>query len=243
MTPTQALMAIQTIVDHSQKWHDGTSSRNISSISNTYGLDVVVSKLDNLGHDMNKLKENVHAIQVGCQICEGPHLDKECPLNEEVKQVEKVKYGKFGRLAPFNGRASVNFMPRGIFEFLKLIHFRKTNMLIEMADMTKKAPLEMVENILVGIDKFLFPFDFVIINKTPNETIILGNDRIIVDIEKKDHNFMISMAKILMMNSIGHTNVNGSVKKDLLKSWVIDCFEDALDPDKDPMKRSFDDYK
>nr|GEY00215.1 phospholipase D [Tanacetum cinerariifolium] len=29
MTPTQALMAIQTIANHSQKWHDGTSSRNV----------------------------------------------------------------------------------------------------------------------------------------------------------------------------------------------------------------------
>ncbi|GJZ95726.1 hypothetical protein Tco_0668060 [Tanacetum coccineum] len=64
------------MVDYSQKWHDGTSSRNISSSSNTKGLAAIVSKLDKLGH-MKKLKENVHAIQVGCQICEGPHLDKE----------------------------------------------------------------------------------------------------------------------------------------------------------------------
>nr|GEX07516.1 hypothetical protein [Tanacetum cinerariifolium] len=37
------------------------------------------------------LKENVHAIQVGCQTCEEPHLDKECPLNEEIKGMEEVK--------------------------------------------------------------------------------------------------------------------------------------------------------
>ncbi|GJS55402.1 hypothetical protein Tco_0628764 [Tanacetum coccineum] len=48
---------------------------------------LVISNLDNLGHDMQKLKENVHTIQVGCQICEGAHLDKECPLNEEVVAV------------------------------------------------------------------------------------------------------------------------------------------------------------
>ncbi|GKE86341.1 hypothetical protein Tco_1560083, partial [Tanacetum coccineum] len=94
--------------------------------------------------------------------------------------------------------ASVNAMPRGIFEFLKLTNLRKTNMLIEVADMTAlkskqeplkeagtfriraskathapgashlaiegqsyKAPLGVVENILVEIDKFLFPYDFV----------------------------------------------------------------------------------
>nr|GEY86373.1 hypothetical protein [Tanacetum cinerariifolium] len=109
MTPTQALTAIQTMANHSQKWHDGTSSRNVSSNSNTNGLAVIVSNVDNLGRDMIKLKENVYAIQVGCQICESPHLDKECPLNEEFKQVEEVKYGKFGRPAPFNGSNEAKF--------------------------------------------------------------------------------------------------------------------------------------
>ncbi|GJX86058.1 hypothetical protein Tco_0336832 [Tanacetum coccineum] len=52
---------------------------------------------------MKKLKESVHAIQVGCQIYEGPHLNKDYPLNEEVKQVENVRHGEFGRTTPFNG--------------------------------------------------------------------------------------------------------------------------------------------
>ncbi|GJT66908.1 zinc knuckle CX2CX4HX4C containing protein [Tanacetum coccineum] len=93
---------IHNFKQESDESHDGTSSRNISSTSDTDGLAAVISKLDNLGRDMKKLKENVHAIQVGCQIYEGPHLDKECPLNEEVKQVDEVKYGEFGRPAPFN---------------------------------------------------------------------------------------------------------------------------------------------
>ncbi|GKD62235.1 hypothetical protein Tco_1299744, partial [Tanacetum coccineum] len=67
MTPAQALTAIQTMVDHSQKRHDGTTSRNIRSSNSNDGL----------------------AALVGCQIYEGPHLDNDCPLSEEVKQVEK----------------------------------------------------------------------------------------------------------------------------------------------------------
>ncbi|GJW98686.1 hypothetical protein Tco_0180494 [Tanacetum coccineum] len=80
MTPAQALTAIQTMADHSQKWHDETTSRNIGSNSSNDGL----------------------AALVGCQICEGPHLDKDFPLNEEVKQVEEVRYGEFGRTTPIN---------------------------------------------------------------------------------------------------------------------------------------------
>ncbi|GJT26941.1 zf-CCHC domain-containing protein [Tanacetum coccineum] len=130
--------------------------------------------------------------------------------------------------------ASVNVMPKVIFEFLKLTNLRKINMLIEVADMMKKAPLEVVENILVGIDKFLFPSDFVIINRTPNETIILGRP-FLATIHAKIHVFNREI-------SLG-IDVNEFVKKDLLKSWVIDCFEEALDLDKDPMEKRFDDYK
>ncbi|GJX79888.1 hypothetical protein Tco_0328037 [Tanacetum coccineum] len=252
--------AIQTMADHSQKWHDETTSRNIRSSSSKDGL----------------------ATLVGCQICEGPHLNKDCPLNEEVKQVEEVRYGEFGRTTPFNRNnggkfhvgppryytkvdnrlpygekrqsleellakhqeesarrstkmevwiknlqenakintrnksaslknletqieqltkeiysdkthssssehiktvtanhetsgpnklygvsfisgpesASINVMPRSIFEHLHLTNLKKINMLCEMADMSKKAPLRIVENVLVKIDKFLFPSDF-----------------------------------------------------------------------------------
>ncbi|GKB12416.1 hypothetical protein Tco_0846339 [Tanacetum coccineum] len=303
MTPTQALMVIKTMADHSQKWHDGTSSRNISSISNTEGLAAIVSKLDNLGHNMKKLKENVHAIQVGCQIFEVPHLDKECPLNEEVKQVEEVNYGEFGRPAPTVGRgppgyytrtdnrppygekrpsleelmnkhheesvrisaemkecsstgqckvvnndhetqhrpissrklnnkegwttkdiqcqllpkelnprnftlpctignftfygmadlgASVNVMPRNIFEHLRLANLRNTNMLVEMADMTKKAPLGMP--FLATIHAEIDVFDKEISLRT-------DNNRVSYDMEKKDHNFIIPTEKIFVIKS------------------------------------------
>ncbi|GJS42875.1 hypothetical protein Tco_0567918 [Tanacetum coccineum] len=109
MRPAQALTVIQTMADHSQKWHDETTSKNIGNSSGKDGLAALVNKLDNLGRDMKKLTESVYAIQVGCQICEGPHHDKDCPLNEEVKQVEKVRYGEFGRTSSFNGNNGAKF--------------------------------------------------------------------------------------------------------------------------------------
>ncbi|GJS77694.1 hypothetical protein Tco_0727575 [Tanacetum coccineum] len=88
------LMAIQTMVDHSQKWHDGSSNRSIKG-SSSKRIAAIVNKLENIGQDMKKLKENIHAIQVGCQNCRGAHLDKDCPLKEEVKSIEEAKYGEF----------------------------------------------------------------------------------------------------------------------------------------------------
>ncbi|GKA69304.1 hypothetical protein Tco_0775368, partial [Tanacetum coccineum] len=265
MTPAQALTAIQTMANHSQKWHDDSSSRNIGSSSNSEGIAAIVRA----------------------------HLDKECPLNEEVKSVEEVKYSEFGRHPPFNAYyevetqieqltkefhakttsevpnssvdqckvlyanneapidntsanesngvsfivnddvhtgASVNVIPKFMFKHLKLANLKKTNMLVEMADMTKRAPIEIVENILVKIDKFLFPSDLVVIDtsKTRNETMILGrpflatihaeidvfnkkislgigDDRVTFDMDKQIHNFTTPVGKVYMVISI-HNN-------------------------------------
>nr|GEW32047.1 alpha/beta hydrolases superfamily protein [Tanacetum cinerariifolium] len=76
------------------------------------------------------------------QICEGAHLDKECSLNEEVKSIKEVKYG-----------TRINVIPKSMFEILKLANFKKTDMLDEMADMTKRSPRGIVENIIVKADK------------------------------------------------------------------------------------------
>ncbi|GJX51664.1 hypothetical protein Tco_0278509 [Tanacetum coccineum] len=254
MRPAEALTAIQTIADHSQKWHDGTTSRNIGSNSSMDGLAALVNKLDNLGRDMKRIKESVHAIQVGCQICKAPHLDNnggkfrvgppgyytkidnhpsygkkrqsleevlakhqeesaqrstEIELTKEIRsdktldssseQLKTVtvdqetsglnklhgvsvisdpesdttevlqhqlphkelnpgnftlpcKIGKFNFCAMADLGASINVMPRSIFEHLHHTNLRKTCMLCEMADMSKKAPLGIVENINNQID-------------------------------------------------------------------------------------------
>nr|GEW98184.1 hypothetical protein [Tanacetum cinerariifolium] len=62
--------------------------RSVCSSSNSKGIAAIIRKLDSLGRDIKKMKENVHAIQVGCQLYEGAHLDKESPINEEVKSEE-----------------------------------------------------------------------------------------------------------------------------------------------------------
>ncbi|GJV05342.1 zinc knuckle CX2CX4HX4C containing protein [Tanacetum coccineum] len=178
---SESLIYYTNMADHAQKWHDRTSSKSIGSSNNTNVLAVIVSKLDNLGRNLKKLKENVHAIQVGCQICKGPHLDKEYPFNEEVKGGRRAQkedenpteviqcqlpykepnpgsltlpctINNLNFYAMADLRASVNVMPKGIFEYMKLTNLRKTNMPVKMADMTKKALLWVIENILVKVD-------------------------------------------------------------------------------------------
>ncbi|GJR04148.1 zinc finger, CCHC-type containing protein [Tanacetum coccineum] len=123
--------------------------------------------------------------------------------------------------------ASVNIMPRLIFEHLNLVNLKKTDMLVEMADMTRKAPVGIVENVLVKINKFLFPFDFMIMDTIgeTNETMILGRpflatihsqmdafkreislgigeDRILFDMDGNVCHSNIPVEKVCMTNSI-----------------------------------------
>ncbi|GJU50738.1 phospholipase-like protein [Tanacetum coccineum] len=72
--------------------------------------------------------------------------------------------------------ASVNVMPKSIFEHLKLANLKEIDMVVQMANITKKAPIGIVENIMVKINKFLFLSDFVIIDMLgeSSETMIMG---------------------------------------------------------------------
>nr|GEX92756.1 putative reverse transcriptase domain-containing protein [Tanacetum cinerariifolium] len=93
-----------------------------------------------------------------------------------------------------------------------------------MADMTKRSPIGIVENVLVKINKFLFLKDFVVMNmlNTRNETMVLGRpflatihaeidvfnkeisgirgDRVTFDMDKKIQNFTTPIGEIYMIN-------------------------------------------
>ncbi|GJY21218.1 hypothetical protein Tco_0393784 [Tanacetum coccineum] len=62
------------------------------------------------------------------------------------------------------GRASVSVMPLSTYLNLGLGELAHTKLTVELADMTVKYPKGIAENILVGIGKFTFPVDFIILD-------------------------------------------------------------------------------
>ncbi|GJY19417.1 reverse transcriptase domain-containing protein [Tanacetum coccineum] len=99
--------------------------------------------------------------------------------------LEELNLGSF--LLPFtidnynsyamaNIDVSNNVMPRSIYEYLKLANLGRATTSVEMDDMTQQETLGTVKNVLVKIDKFEFPCDFVVTNMPENlrELIILG---------------------------------------------------------------------
>ncbi|GJT97969.1 hypothetical protein Tco_1093487 [Tanacetum coccineum] len=88
MKANDAKKAVQDMADHSQKWHNGMSTRTRSTETSD-GLAAIQAQLNNLGRKIKKVNEKVYAAQVGCELCKGPHYTKDCPLNEEGKHMKK----------------------------------------------------------------------------------------------------------------------------------------------------------
>ncbi|GJS87202.1 DNA-directed DNA polymerase [Tanacetum coccineum] len=91
------------MADHSQKWHNGTSTR-IRSTETSDGLVVIQAQLNNLGREIKKVNERVYVAQVVCESFDRPHYTKDSPLKEEGKTLEEAYYTQFRVPFPQGGR-------------------------------------------------------------------------------------------------------------------------------------------
>ncbi|XP_022031026.1 uncharacterized protein LOC110931966 [Helianthus annuus] len=73
--------------------------------------------------------------------------------------------------------ASINLMPYSFYEKLGLGDLKSTRMTLSLADKTVKYPRGIVENLLVKVDKFVFPMDFVVLDMEADENILLILER------------------------------------------------------------------
>ena len=67
-------------------------------------------------------------------------------------------------------------MPLSMFKRMNLGEAKPTTIMLQRADRSYKHPRGVIENVLVKVDKFLFPSDFVILDKEEDDkvSIILG---------------------------------------------------------------------
>ncbi|GKD50711.1 reverse transcriptase domain-containing protein [Tanacetum coccineum] len=95
MTTANAKIAIQEMAEHSQKWHNETSTKTRSTRTSDE-LAAIQAQLNNLGREIKKVNEKVYVAQVRCELCKGSHYTKDCPLKEEGKTLEEAYYTQFG---------------------------------------------------------------------------------------------------------------------------------------------------
>ncbi|XP_062114339.1 uncharacterized protein LOC133825404 [Humulus lupulus] len=87
--------------------------------------------------------------------------------------------------------ASINLMPLSVFKRLKLGEARPTTVTLLLADRSIAHPRGIIEDVLVKVDKFIFPADFIVLDmeEDANVPIILGRPflatgRALIDVQK-----------------------------------------------------------
>ncbi|RVW21701.1 hypothetical protein VitviT2T_028123 [Vitis vinifera] len=63
--------------------------------------------------------------------------------------------------------ASVNLLPYSVYKQLGLGELKPTSITLSLADRSVKIPRGMIEDVLVQVDKFYYPVDFIVLDTDP----------------------------------------------------------------------------
>jgi hypothetical protein len=65
----------------------------------------------------------------------------------------------------------VNLLPYSVYLLLGLGELKPTSMTLQLADRSVKVPRGIVEDVLIKVDKFYFPMDFIVLDTEPIQVI------------------------------------------------------------------------
>ncbi|XP_022846278.1 uncharacterized protein LOC111369022 [Olea europaea var. sylvestris] len=140
--------------------------------------------------------------------------------------------------------ASINLMPLSLFKKLGLGEAKATTISLQLADRSIKHPRGICEDILVKVDKFIFPVDFIILDmeKDRDVPLILGRPflatgRALIDVQKDQ--------LILRLDEEGLTinvfrafkfqnELDSCMQIDIIREAVLEAFK--LDHPQDPLE-------
>ncbi|XP_070049002.1 uncharacterized protein [Nicotiana tomentosiformis] len=127
---------------------------------------------------------------------------------------------------------SINLMPYSVFKTLGIGQPRSTSMRLQMVDRTMKRPLGIIDDVLVRVDKFILPANFVILDCEFDyeEPIILGRPllaigKALVDVEAGELTFRVGDEKVVfhMCKSMSQPNSNEVCSfVDLVAEVIVD---------------------
>ena len=119
-----------------------------------------------------------------CTIKKGLGIEKKAFLTEQVSAIIQSKYpvkykdpgsptisvnigGNCIEKSLLDLGASVNLLPYSVYKQLGLGELKPTNITLSLADRSVKIPKGIVEDVLVKIEKFYYPVDFVVLDTEP----------------------------------------------------------------------------
>ena len=120
-----------------------------------------------------------------------------------------------------DSRASINLMPLSVAKRLSLGELTPTAMTLQMADRTLAHPEDILEDVLIKVENFVFLVDFVVINIEGDKQVplllgrpFLATGRTLIDVKKGELTFRDGDEAV-------HFNLNHSLKQPELSS--ADC--------------------
>ncbi|XP_073153332.1 uncharacterized protein [Henckelia pumila] len=139
--------------------------------------------------------------------------------------------------------ASINLMPYSVFRKLSLGEPKSTRMSLQLADRSIKYPRGIIEDVLVKMDKFIFPVDFVVLDMEDDldMPLILGRPflaigKALIDVQKGELLLRVGEEKILfdVFNALKFSQNNEEcfqldVVDSLLFDYVQDTFQKPLE--------------
>ncbi|XP_070049160.1 uncharacterized protein [Nicotiana tomentosiformis] len=127
---------------------------------------------------------------------------------------------------------SINLMPYSMFKTLGIGQPRPTSMRLKMADRTMKGPLGIIDDVLVRVEKFILPADFVILDCEVDYEVpiisgrpFLAIGKALVDVEAGELTFRVSDEKVVfhVCKSIRQPNSNKVCSfVDLVTEVIVD---------------------
>ena len=94
--------------------------------------------------------------------------------------------------------ASINFMSLSIFRRFGLGEARPTTVTLQLADRSLKHPRGVIEDVLVKVDKFIFPTDFIVLDMEEDKEIpiilgrpFLATERAMIDVQRGELKFRV----------------------------------------------------
>jgi hypothetical protein len=129
----------------------------------------------------------------------------------------------------------VNLLPYLVFQSLNLGELKPTSITLLLVDRSIKVPRGIVEDVLVQVDKFIYPVDFIVLDTQPIEAcnsfpVILGRP-------------FLATSNVLMTLEMNIFNVckqpgddNDSQEVDVIEELLYDQFESTVS------KTEFDEY-
>ncbi|XP_019241186.1 PREDICTED: uncharacterized protein LOC109221177, partial [Nicotiana attenuata] len=100
--------------------------------------------------------------------------------------------------------ANINLIPYFVFNTLGIGQPRPTSMRLQMADRTMKRPLGIIDDVLVWVDKFIVPADFVILDCEPNSNEVCSFADLVTEVIVDDTSAMINVEDPLQAVLLNH---------------------------------------